>query len=90
MTTSAALTASALTSATFRPAFSTLGQEAPPLRRPTTTFTPLSLRFCAWAWPCAVADDGDRLALDQAQVTVFVVINLHGFSPWLKFGSCSK
>ena len=28
----------------------------------------------------AVADDGDRLALDQAQVTVLVVINLHGLS----------
>ena len=51
MTTSADFTASA-TSATFRPAFSTLGQDAPPLRRPTTTLTPLSLRFWAWAWPC--------------------------------------
>ena len=28
----------------------------------------------------AVADDGDLLALDQAQVGVLVVINLHGLS----------
>ncbi|CFN64602.1 Uncharacterised protein [Bordetella pertussis] len=26
--------------------------EAPPLRRPTTTLTPESCRFSAWAWPC--------------------------------------
>jgi len=51
ITTSAAFTASA-TSATLRPAFSTLGQLAPPLRRPTMTLQPLSFRFCAWAWPC--------------------------------------
>ena len=40
------------TSATRSPAFSTLAQEAPPRRRPTVTFTPLSFRFCACAWPC--------------------------------------
>ena len=44
-------TASA-TSLTVRPAFSALLHEAPPLRRPTVTFTPLSFRFSACAWPC--------------------------------------
>ncbi len=51
MTTSAPLTASA-TSLTCRPAFSALLHDAPPLRRPTVTFTPLSFRFSACAWPC--------------------------------------
>jgi hypothetical protein len=48
---SAFFTASA-TSATLRLAFSALIQEAPPLRKPTVTRTPLSERFCACAWPC--------------------------------------
>jgi hypothetical protein len=51
MTTSAFLTASP-TSATFSLAFSAFAHEAPPLRRPTVTRTPLSDKFWACAWPC--------------------------------------
>src|SRR6185437_11390551 len=31
----------------------------------------------------AIADDGDLLALDQVQVGVAVVVNAHGFGPFL-------
>ena len=68
------LTASA-TSATFRPALLDLVPRSPAAcAGQPSTLTPLSLRFCAWAWPCAaVADDRHALALDQAQVGVLVV-----------------
>ena len=36
---------------TSKPSFSAIGQDLPPLRRPTMTLQPLSLRFCAWACP---------------------------------------
>ncbi len=51
ITTSAPFTASP-TSATLSPAFFALSHDAPPLRSPTVTFTPESLRFCACACPC--------------------------------------
>ena len=40
------------TSFTAMPAFFALFQDAPPLRRPTVTFTPESFRLFACAWPC--------------------------------------
>ena len=46
----AALAASG-TVMTFRPASSAFFQLALSSRRPTTTFMPLSCRFCACAWP---------------------------------------
>ena len=56
-----------------------LTAEAEPGRRPTITSTPESRRLSAWAWPLgAVADDGDGFTLDQRQVGVFVVIDIHG------------
>ena len=51
ITRSAPFTA-APTSFTSSFAFFALSHEAPPGRRPTVTFTPESLRFCACAWPC--------------------------------------
>ncbi len=51
MTTSAPLTALAISS-TLRPAAFALSQDEPSLRRPTVTLTPESDRFWAWAWPC--------------------------------------
>ena len=50
ITTSAPFTASS-TDFTASPACFALFHDAPPERRPTTTFTPESCRFCAWAWP---------------------------------------
>ena len=47
---SAILAASALVM-TFMPWASALAQLLEPSYRPTTTFTPLSFRFSAWAWP---------------------------------------
>ena len=77
MTTSAPLTASP-TSATLRPAFFALSHDAPPLRRPTVTLTPRVVQVLRVRMALrAVADDGDLLALDQRQVGVLVVIDLH-------------
>ena len=81
MTTSAAFTASAI-SATFRPAFSALAQDAPLLAQTdgdldAAVVQVLSMRMALGA----VADDGDGLALDEAEVGVLVVINLHDRSP---------
>jgi hypothetical protein len=75
--TSAALTAS-LTSATFRPACSTLSQDAPPRRRPTVTLTAGFVQVLRVRMTLrTVADDGDVLAFDEGEVAVFVVENFH-------------
>ncbi len=36
---------------TVTPSACAFARERLPAGRPTTTFTPLSLRFSAWAWP---------------------------------------
>jgi hypothetical protein len=51
MITFAHLAAAAM-SITFSPAASALAADFEPSRSPTTTSTPDSLRFNAWAWPC--------------------------------------
>ena len=51
MITSAHLAAAAM-SITSSPAASALAADLLPSRSPTTTGTPDSFRFSAWAWPC--------------------------------------
>ena len=51
MITSAQAVASAI-DITVRPSASALAFDDDPSRRPTTTSTPDSFRFSAWAWPC--------------------------------------
>ena len=50
MTASPSLAASAIDS-TRRPSDLAFSTDSEPSRRPTTTFTPESLRLRAWAWP---------------------------------------
>jgi hypothetical protein len=79
MMTSAALTAS-LTSATLRPAFSTLAHDEPPLRKTNGDFTSrLRQVLCVCMTLRAVADDGNVLAFDEREVAVFVVENFHDY-----------
>ena len=66
------------TSFTGRPAFFALSHDAPPLRRPTVTLTPESLRFSVRVALRAVADDRDLLVLDERKIGVLVVKDLHG------------
>jgi hypothetical protein len=77
ITMSALFTASA-TSATLRPAFFALSQDTPALRRPTgdlhAGFVQVERVRVALR---AVAEDGDLLALDEREVGVFVVVDLH-------------
>jgi hypothetical protein len=73
-----AFTASA-TSATFRPAFSTLDHDGAALAQADGDLDAAVVQVLRVGMALrAVADDGDVLALDEAQVGVLVVIDLHG------------